>query len=136
MELVLIACLLFVIQSVLTFIQVRYYRKSVNALMEQYKGKDGYYLYAAQVRKKLGAGAIVMLVVDQDYTIKECKVMKGMTSLSPFKDEARYKEKHVGHLLEELYQSDKKQKKSTLTRALNQAAENAMLSIASKQKTS
>lgn len=132
--LVLVACVLLVVQSILTFIQVRYYKQSVANLMRKYKGKNGYYLYSAQTRKKLGAGVIVMLIVDQHYMIKECKVMKGISSLSTFKDMENYKEKHVGYLLEELHYPNEN-KKSPLSQALKQAAENAMLSISSKKKS-
>ena len=139
MELIIIACLILVLNYILTFIQVRNYRKEMDKLIGKYRGKDDYYLFSGQARRKLKSGSIAMLIVDKDYTIVECQIMKGISVLTTFKELKQYKGKHVGGLLSSLHDENtvtkkgKKQKVPAISTALMEAAENALLSI-SKQK--
>ncbi len=142
MQLILIACGILVMNYVLTFIQVRRYKKSMESLIGKYKGKQGYYLFSGQSRRKLGSGSIAMIVVDEHYTIKECQVMKGITVLSTFKEMSKYKGQHVGSLIGVLHEASKqektkrKQKVPAISAALNSAAESALLSISRKDMSS
>ncbi|QHZ48458.1 transcriptional regulator GutM [Bacillus sp. NSP9.1] len=142
MTLVLVACILLVIQSFLTVIQVHYYQKSMKSLIEKYKGEEGIYLFTGQCRRKLSSGSIAMLVVNENYVIQECKVMRGISILSTFKDLEKYKNQHVGELLNLLNDLEKKdaagkaKKKKAVEAALSQAGERALLSIAEKKHPS
>lgn len=139
MQLILIACGTLVMNYILTFFQVRSYKKSMETMIKKYKGKQGYYLFSGQSRRKLGAGSIAMLVVDENYMVMECQVMKGITVLSTFKEIEKYKGLHVGSMLDSLHESakqvkksKKKQKMPAISDALNTAAESALLSISRK----
>src|SRR5699024_12271111 len=102
MELVLIAYAILVLNYVLTFIQIKYYRKAMNDLIRKYKGNDDYFLCSGQSRKKFRAGSMAMLIVDKDYIVRECQVMKGISILSNFKKTDRYNGHHIGEVLEEI----------------------------------
>jgi len=137
MELVLIACAILVLNYVLTFIQLKYYRKAMNDLIRKYKGNDDYFLCSGQSRKKFRAGSMAMLIVDKDYIIRECQVMKGISILSNFKKTDRYNGHHIGEVLEEIqeiYGSLKENKVPAKYSAMQKAAENALLTI-SKDKS-
>ncbi|MBT2216025.1 transcriptional regulator GutM [Virgibacillus dakarensis] len=139
MNLIIIACLILVMNYVLTYIQVRYYRKAMDKLISKYRGNGDYYLYSGQARRKIKSGSIAMLIVDKDYTIMECQVMKGVSILSSFKEIDEFKGQHVGSLLSHLHeetnnvQKGKKHKASAVSSALMTAAENALLSISKKK---
>lgn len=140
MELVLIACVILVLNYVLTLIQVKYYRQSMNKLISKYEGKADYFLCSGQSRRKLGPGSIAMLIVDKNYIIQECQIMKGMTVLSKFKEIEQYKGMHIGELMEDIrmeygHEKIKRNKIPALKSALNEAAEKSIL-IVSKQVTS
>lgn len=107
MKLVLIACCLLLIQSALTAIQVRYYQKSMKALVGKYKGEKGYHLFSGQSRRRIGPGSIVLLVVDESYIIQECQCMRGVSILSTFKEMEEYEGMHLGELLDRLHTSEK-----------------------------
>lgn len=136
MELVLIACVILVLNYSLTFVQLKYYRKAMNELIRRYKGNDSYFLCSGQSRKKFGAGSMTMLIVDEDYIIRECQVMKGISILSNFKKDNRYNGHHIGELLEEIqgtYGNLKKNKMPSKYSSMKKAAENALLTISKKK---
>lgn len=140
MQLVFIACAILVINYVLTLLQVKYYRQSMNKLINKYQGKDDYFLCSGQSRRRIGAGSIAMLIVDKDYTIKECQIMKGISVLSSFKEINQYKGMHIGELLENIQmeygiEKVKKNKIPAMKSALNEAAEKAVLLISKKAST-
>ncbi|WP_343367829.1 transcriptional regulator GutM [Shouchella clausii] len=118
MKLVLIACCLLLIQSALTAIQVRYYQKSMKALVGKYKGEKGYHLFSGQSRRRIGPGSIVLLVVDESYIIQECQCMRGVSILSTFKEMEEYEGMHLGELLDRLHTSEKKTQVSCIANGL------------------
>ncbi|MFC3039711.1 transcriptional regulator GutM [Virgibacillus xinjiangensis] len=139
MNLIIIACLILVMNYALTFIQVRHYRKSMEKLISRYRGNSDYYLFSGQSRRMLKSGSIAMLIVDKDYNIIECQVMKGVSVLTSFKAVERYKGLHVGTLLSDLHdkhtpsKDSKKKKIPAITAALMSAAENALMTIPKKR---
>jgi len=96
-------------------------------------------MFSGMERGKFKPGAIAVLIVDQDYVVHECHLMKGISILSKFNEVSKYKGVHLGELLldinEEISQIKNKKKMPTFAKALQQAAENAMLTI-SKNKVS
>jgi DNA-binding transcriptional regulator of glucitol operon len=134
MKLVLIACCLLLVQSALTAIQVHYYQRSMKKLVGKYKGERGYHLFSGQSRRRLGAGSIVLLVVDENYVIRECQVMRGMSILSTFKEMNEYEGMQLGELLDTLYSPAKKSKLPALQTALQAAGEQALMSISKTKK--
>jgi DNA-binding transcriptional regulator of glucitol operon len=133
LEIAIILTLLLVIQNVLTFIQVRSYRKSIDVIVSRYRGKQGYHLFSEMERRKVLPGAMVMIVVNENYIIEECHFANGLTVLSKFKELNEYKGQHVGAMLDELHGKKKTSKKvSALTMALSKVAENALISISKK----
>ncbi|WP_042146727.1 transcriptional regulator GutM [Paucisalibacillus sp. EB02] len=133
MELAVILTLLLVIQNVLSFIQIRYYRKNMNAIVSRYSGKEGYYLFSEREKRKLLRGAMVMMVVDNNYIIKECYFVNGVTTLSRFTEHKAFKGKHVGEMLRDIQDEKQNKKKiSALSAALGKVAEAALINISKK----
>jgi DNA-binding transcriptional regulator of glucitol operon len=137
MKIAIILCCLLVVQYAFTFIQVRYYRKSMDKIVKRYKGKEGYYLFSGMERRQFRPGAIAMIVVDNNYEIQECYAVNGFSVLSKFKEIDKYKGQHVGALLDSLQEKSfgKKSKRKQLpaiSSALSKAAESALLSISKK----
>ncbi|MGM0746284.1 MAG: transcriptional regulator GutM [Bacillota bacterium] len=137
MRFVLILCFLLVVQYVFTFIQVRYYRKSMSEIVSTYRKKKGYYLFSGTERRTFRPGAIVMIVVDSNYIIQECHVVNGFSVLSKFKEISKYKGQHIGTVLDDLQECKTNQKGSyrrlpAINTALFKAAENALLAISTK----
>jgi DNA-binding transcriptional regulator of glucitol operon len=138
MKIAIILCCLLVVQYALTFIQMRYYRKSMDKIVSRYRGKEDYYLFSGMERRQFRPGAIAMLVVDNQYMIQECYVVNGFSVLSKFKEIEKYKGQHVGSILDsvqEYHRADKKRKRNqipAISLALSKAAENALLSISKK----
>lgn len=137
MNLVIIACLILVANYVLTFIQIKNYRKSTEKLINKYRGEKDYYLFSGQSRRALKPGSIVMMIVDKDYIVKECQVMRGVSILSDFKELDTYKGMHAGVILAQLHEKYnerkiKKNKIPAMNVALMTAAENALLTVAKK----
>ncbi|RAS80771.1 transcriptional regulator GutM [Priestia endophytica] len=135
MKLVMILCFLLVVQYVFTFIQVRYYRKSINDVVSTYRGEKGYYLFSGTERRKFRPGAIAMIVVDNNYIIQECHVVNGFSVLSKFKEVSKYKGQHIGNVLDDLqeFKTNRNYRRlPAINTALSKAAENALLSISTK----
>ncbi len=134
MKIAIILCCLLVIQYALTFIQVRYYRKSMDKIVSRYTQKEGYYLFSGMERRQFRPGAIAMLVVDNQYIIQECHVVNGFSVLSKFKELEKYKGQHVGAVLDSVQENsgEKRKKMPAISSALAKAAENALLSISKK----
>ncbi|MGM0878791.1 MAG: transcriptional regulator GutM [Bacillota bacterium] len=137
MKIAILLCCLLVIQYVLTFIQVRYYNKSMDKIVSRYRQKEGYHLFSGMERRQFRPGAIVMLVVNNHYIIQECYVVNGFSVLSKFKEVKTYKGQHVGSVLDSVQDHNvtKKRKRKqmpAISSALSKAAENALLSISKK----
>ncbi|MFS0907038.1 transcriptional regulator GutM [Priestia aryabhattai] len=137
MKFVMILCFLLIVQYALTFIQMRYYRKSMDNIVRAYKGKEGYYFFSGMERRKFRPGAIAMLVVDNNYIIQECYVVNGFSVLSKFKELSTYKGQHTGAVLDILENSKINNKRKSkrlpaINMALSKASENALLSLSKK----
>ncbi|MGE8203753.1 transcriptional regulator GutM [Heyndrickxia sp. NPDC080065] len=135
MKLAIIACAILVVQYVFSIIQIRYYRKSIDKIVSGYRGNDGYFMFSGMERSKFRKGAIAILVVDKDYIVHECHMLKGVSILSKFKEIEKYKRQHVGVILNdahELLQKEKGNKIPAFCKALFKASENALVSISKK----
>jgi len=137
-QLAIILCAVLIVQYVLSLIQIKSYKKNIDNIVRDYKGEDGYFMFSGMERGKFRPGAIAVLVVDQDYIVHECHMLKGMSVFTKFKPIESYKGQHVGEILNEVNDSvvDKKKKQiPAFKKALLQAGENALLTI-SKRKIS
>ncbi|XJZ26681.1 transcriptional regulator GutM [Bacillota bacterium Lsc_1132] len=138
MQLAIILSAILIVQYVFSLLQIRYYKKNIDKIVSDYKGEDGYFMFSGMQRGKFRPGAIAILVVDNNYIIHECHILKGMSMLTKFKAIEEYKGQHVGEILNDLNESSslKGKKKSPANRmALLKAGENALLTI-SKNKIS
>jgi DNA-binding transcriptional regulator of glucitol operon len=138
MQLAIILCAVLIVQYLLSFIQIKHYKKNINKIVSDYKGEDGYFMFSGMERSQFKPGAIAILVVDRDYIIHECHMLKGMSVLTKFKSLENYKGKHVGEILNDVNESIPVQGKKKLpaySKALLKAGENALLTI-SKNKIS
>jgi DNA-binding transcriptional regulator of glucitol operon len=138
MKLAFILCAILIVQYLLSFIQIKYYKKSMDKIVSNYKGEDGYFMFSGMERGKFRPGAVAILIVDHNYTIHECHMLKGMSILTKFKSVGEYKGQHVGEILNDINSSfplKGKGKIPAFKKALFTAGENALLSI-SKNKIS
>ena len=138
MRLAIILSMLLLIQYMVTIIQVRHYKKYVGKIVNQYKGMEGYFLYSGMNRRKFSPGAVAMIVVNNEYVIEDCYILKGVSVFSKFKRHEEYIGHHVAKILDDHHKyvekarGRKKQIPSFLA-ALSMAAENAMVSISKKK---
>jgi DNA-binding transcriptional regulator of glucitol operon len=133
MQLAIILCAILIIQYLLSFIQIKHYKKNIDKIVSDYKGENGYFMFSGMERGKFKPGAIAILVVDQDYIIHECHMLKGMSVLTKFKPLENYKGKHVGEIVNDVNDTipeKGKRKLSANSKALLKASENALLTIA------
>ncbi|WP_174614567.1 transcriptional regulator GutM [Virgibacillus ihumii] len=86
------------LQFLLTHFQVKHYQSEIKKLSRKNSGflGTGYY------KKRLGMGAIVVLVCDEDSRITDAKLMKGITVFARFKSMQRL----IGMKLEEVRNVD------------------------------
>lgn len=138
MQLAIILCAILIVQYLLSFIQIKHYKRNIDKIVSDYKGEDGYFMFSGMERGKFKPGAIAILVVDRDYIIHECHMLNGMSVLTKFKPLDKYKGKHVGEIVSDVNDTIPEKGKNKLpaySKALLKASENALLSI-SKNKIS
>lgn len=136
MQLAFILCMILIVQYLLSLFQIKQYKKNIDKIVSGYKGEDGYFMFSGMTRGKLKHGAIAVLVVDSKYIIHECHLLKGISVLTKFKEMEDYKGKHVGEIVSSIYDEIPEKGKSKLPsyrKALLQAGENALLTIAKKK---
>ena len=78
-KILFVALLLYILQGILTYFQIKNYRRTVSEL--KMKGFIG----VGTKKKKLGAGNIVILVSDESGKILEGQLMRGITVLARFR---------------------------------------------------
>lgn len=94
----IIFALLWGLQVYLTRIQIKQYQSQVR----EYAKRDSGYLGTGHFKKKLGTGAIAILVCDEKLQIVEAKIMKGITIFARFKE----REELIGRDLRESWDVD------------------------------
>lgn len=92
---------LWILQGILSYMQINHYRKTLNHLKT--KGK----VYIGQDRGKLRPGSIVLLVSDDNNVIIDMQEMKGISVFDKFKRKEKYIGKSLNELIVELSQLDK-----------------------------
>lgn len=122
-----------VLQYALTWLQIRHYRNQMRQMVTEYDNTQGYSLFSGVARKAAGSGAIVLLVVDRQLRVRECRVLSGVSVFAKFKPETRYNGKRVGEVIaaaDEILAKKRKvsSREQSLARALKMAAENAVRS--------
>ncbi|QIQ20700.1 transcriptional regulator GutM [Zophobihabitans entericus] len=122
MNLVLIACTIFVAQSVLSFMQVRYYQKHMHKIAQQYTGKSGHHLYSSMERKRFGSSAIALLVINDDKVIQECQIMQGKSIFAKFRDLPNFKNQNLSQMLSHFAGEEAIRKLSISERAIIKTA--------------
>jgi len=136
MQLAFILCLILIVQYLLSLYQIKQYKIKIDKIVSGYKGEDGYFMFSGMTGGKLKHGAIAVLVVDSNYIIHECHLLKGMSVLTKFKPIEKYKGRHVGEIVSSINDEIPIKGKSKLpsnSKALLQASENALLTIAKKK---
>ncbi|GAA4712188.1 transcriptional regulator GutM [Brevibacillus fulvus] len=79
-----IACWL--LQILLSVLQMKHYQKTVARLSNRPSG----YLGVGVEKKRLGIGTVMVIVTDTDGTIVDCEVMSGVTVFSRFRKCKRF----------------------------------------------
>jgi glucitol operon activator protein len=127
----------FLLQFGLTILQIRHYRSAMRELVNEYRGLDGFHLFSGISRKALGAGAIVLFIVDEQYQVRKCQLLSGYSVFSRFKSFKKYEGHHIGEVLAEAHEimANRKNggKKRSLAQAFHMASENAMKSLSARK---
>ncbi|MDP4083768.1 MAG: transcriptional regulator GutM [Bacillota bacterium] len=136
MKLTITLCAILLMQYIFSFIQIQLYKKNMEKIVSGYRGDDGFYIFSGMEKRKLSSGAIVIIIVDNLYTIHECHIMKGVSVFSRFKELKKYKGKHVGEMVNDVNETyveqNKRKKVSAIGKALLTAGENALLTVSKK----
>ncbi len=112
------------LQTVGVWYQTRRYTRNLSTLQKDYQTG---YLGTGHSPRRLGRGAIVMIVADKALKVERFLVMQGMTFFADFKDMPEYTGLSVPELQQELA---KKPEKSSL----RTAAESALTQILRVQR--
>ncbi len=101
-KLLFVAFLLYILQMVLTYWQIKNYRKNLSQMAK--KGLMG----VGSKKKKLGAGKIVILVSDETGNLVEGKMMQGITVWARFKPMDSIQGVSITEFKEKMLQDEKK----------------------------
>ncbi len=110
---------LWALQSVGVWYQMRRYREQLHSLQTEYTSG---YVGTGYSPRRLARGAIVMIVTNGDLTIKKFMLMRGVTFLAPFRRLNEYEGLSFEQLSQKLADEPKKS-------SLKAAAENAIAQI-------
>ncbi|NUF26928.1 transcriptional regulator GutM [Gilliamella sp. ESL0254] len=102
MNIVLIACVILVLQSYFSLMQIFYYKKHISKITQQYANSNNYYLFSSVQRLHFNTRAIVIIVVNDNNTIKECQILQGKTIFARFKALPQFYEQNLSHILTQL----------------------------------
>lgn len=58
-------------------------------------------MYSGMNRRKFSSGAMAMIVVNKDYVIEDCYILKGISVFSKFKKYEKYIGHHVAKILDD-----------------------------------
>lgn len=100
-NIVVIACCVFALQSILSFIQIRYYQRYMHKITQQYSNSNNYYLYSSMERKRFGSSAIAVIVVDQNNIVRECHVLQGKSIFAKFKILPQFYEQSLSQIIKQ-----------------------------------
>jgi len=101
-KIVYLAFLLYILQAILTYFQIKNYRHTVATLKQ-----DGIVGIGTK-KKKIGSGNIVVLVSDEAGHILQGQLMQGVTVLARFKEMKDMKGIHIKELKEKTLTVDSK----------------------------
>ncbi|UOF90390.1 transcriptional regulator GutM [Fodinisporobacter ferrooxydans] len=138
-SLISIVALAWLVQYAFTMVQIRHYRAAMKALIDEFRGVNGFHLFSGISRKALGSGAIVLLIVDEEYQIRKCQILSGMSVFARFQPFTKYEGKHIQEILKETESTIHAKRKvsakqKSLAKAFHMAVENAIRSISERQK--
>ena len=118
MNIVIIASVVFVLQSILSLMQIRYYQRYMYNITQQYSNSKNYHLYSSIERKRLGSSAIVVMVIDENKMVKECQLLKGKSIFAKFKPLPRFYGCHLSQILTNLREESETRKLSLEEKAI------------------
>jgi glucitol operon activator protein len=98
--LILVLALVWALQIVGTYFQMRHYREVLGRVTRE--GKEGY-VGVGNAKARFGKGVILMLVAGEDDVVRRALRMRGMTIFARFKEAPRF----VGMGLDELRNDDR-----------------------------
>ncbi|MHB1627075.1 MAG: transcriptional regulator GutM [Bacilli bacterium] len=138
LTLISVVALAWVLQYGLTLLQIRHYRFAMRQLLNDYRNQDGFYLFSGIARKAVGSGAIVLMIVDDEFVIHRCQVLTGISVFAKFRSFSETEGMHAADILAEAEKTLKQKrrlasKRQSLARAMRMAAENAIRSIGEKR---
>lgn len=128
MEIVLIASAIFILQSILSFIQIRYYQSFMHKITTKYAGFQHYHLYSTMERRFFGASAIAIIVIDGNKTIQECHTLQGKSVFAKFKSQTKFQHQNLAQMIDKFVQEQAIRKLSLWEKAIVKTANSAVIS--------
>ena len=139
LTLISVVALAWIAQFGLTLLQIRHYRSAMRRLLHEYRNQDGFYLFSGVARKAMGSGAIVLMVIDDEYLVRTCQVLTGISVFAKFRPYPHYEGSHIAEILAESEETLKQKqrvssKRQSLAKAFRMATENALHSIGKRHR--
>ncbi|GAA5103624.1 transcriptional regulator GutM [Orbus sasakiae] len=128
MEIVLVASAIFILQSILSFIQIRYYQSFMHKITTKYAGFQHYHLYSTMERRFFGASAIAIIVIDGNKTIQECHTLQGKSVFAKFKSQTKFQHQNLVQMIDKFAQEQAIRKLSLWEKAIVKTANSAVVS--------
>lgn len=97
-SLVLVFAVLWLVQIVGTYYQMRHYRKVLGGITRE--GGEGY-VGVGNAKARFGKGVILILVVGEDERVKKALKMRGMTVFARFKEAPEFSDLTLDELRDE-----------------------------------
>lgn len=97
-QLVWIVFFLLVVQGILTFFQIKDYKKNADELIK--KGRIG----VGNAKRRFSAGAIVLLTADDNEVVVEGRIMEGVSVFAKFKDFPNYNGSKLSTIMAETHE--------------------------------
>ncbi|MDQ1004434.1 glucitol operon activator protein [Neobacillus niacini] len=88
---------LWLIQLLMTMIQVKHYRQTIRDMSKRGSG----YLGVGVQKRKFGLGTVLIIVTNLEGIIIDCRIMSGVTVFSRFRNCKRFTNCDIFHILDQ-----------------------------------
>jgi glucitol operon activator protein len=88
---------LWLLQLLMTMIQVKHYRQTIQDMSKRVSG----YLGVGVQKRKFGLGTILILVTDLEGIIIDCRIMSGVTVFARFRNCKRFTKGDIFHIFDQ-----------------------------------
>lgn len=126
MGIIFIASAILILQSLLGYMQVRYYQHFMRNITNKYVGMKHYHLYSTMERQFMRGSAIALIVVDGNANIQECYTLQGKSIFAKFKYQPQFLNQNLAQMRIVFQQEQENRKLFLWEKALMKSANNAI----------